>query len=367
MVFAFMKGEKKCRTYGSCHIFIEKRYRMMDHLTRARVVPNEVTQEPTYLTAKPRQESKVWRMWYSLASSRDPGRNAPFQEMERFRRSRTGSTIILPLFVLLLVAIPAGYVGTNSSLIPIVIGSFFTLGIATVFNRLGKVNVAGVLVVLTFLAFPILSIITTQDGLSVLILPLYGLLVLPLLCAVSFLPAWWVFVVAAGNCIFTWVSLMYLPRTAELSALLTIALAGTITPIILVQMSIAIVAYFWVQSSTQAIMRADRAEELARLEHDMASQAEKAAQEKQQLEASIQKIVETHMRVANGEFSARVPLGEGNVLWRVAVPLNNLIKRAESWRAENIRLRNENRILLQSGNQIGQSSNQMEQWRRTQQ
>jgi hypothetical protein len=189
-------------------------------------------------------------------------------------------------------------------------------------------------VVLTFLAFPILNIVTTPGGLSMLVLPLFGLLVLPLLCAVSFLPPGWIFVVALINILFTLLSLTYLPRTAELSAILAIAYAGIVTPIIFSQILVSVVAFVWVRSSTQALQRADRAEELARLEHDMALQAEEAAHQKQRLEDSIHKIVETHMRVANGDFDARVPVGEENVLWQISGPLNNLLARTQRWRQD---------------------------------
>ncbi|GAC1360375.1 MAG: hypothetical protein NVS2B12_09140 [Ktedonobacteraceae bacterium] len=41
-----------------------------------------------------------------------------------------------------------------------------------------------------------------------------------------------------------------------------------------------------------------------------------------QLDASIQQIVQTYMRIANGDFDARVPLNQDNVLWQVAGSLN---------------------------------------------
>jgi len=295
---------------------------------------NKNAQVPLYLTTRPHQENILRRGWYLLAAPPEPKGETSFQEIERFRRGRTGSQIILALYFLLLISIPARFVGTNIYLIPIVIGTACALFIATVFNRLGLINIAGIVVVLTFVAFPILNIVTTPDGLSMLILPLFGLLVLPLLCAVSFLPPWWVFVVALANILFTLFSLTYLPRTAELSAILAIAFAGIVTPIILSQVLVSVVAFVWVSSSTHALLRADRAEELARLEHDMALQSEEAAQQKQRLEGSIQKIVQTHMRVANGDFNARVPVTEENVLWQISGPLNNLLARTQRWRQD---------------------------------
>lgn len=306
------------------------------------------TEAPLYLTSRPHQESSFLRWWYRLASPPEPESTASYKAMERFRRGRAGSQIILGLYILLIIAIPAGFVGTNIYLIPIVIGSLLALILGTILNRLGMITVAGIIVVLTFVAFPITNIVTTPGGLSMLVLPLYGLLILPLLCAVSFLPPWWVFVTALANCAFTVYSLTYLPRTAELSAILAIAFAGILTPIILSQAIVSIVAFAWVQGNSLALGRADRAEELARLEHDLALQAEVASQQKQLLEASIQKIIETHMRVANGDFNARVPLTEDNVLWQISGSLNNLLARAQRLRQDSFELQQIRQALHQA-------------------
>lgn len=290
------------------------------------------SQRPAYLTARPRQEKSILQWWYRLSSPAEPEHSVSLEQENLFRRGRVGSQLILTLYLLLITSIPAQFVGTNIYLVPIVIGASVALLVATVLNRLEQVTLAGVIVVLTFIAFPVVNIVTTPGGLSVLVLPLYGLLVLPLLCAVSFLPPWWVFVVAVGNCGFTLFSLTYLLRTAELKTVLSLAFAGIVVPIILVQLLVSVVAYVWVRGTTQALIRADLAEEIARLEHDLGQQAKFSAQQKQQLEASIQQIVETHVRVANGDYSARVPLTQENVLWQISGSLNNLLVRFQRLR-----------------------------------
>ena len=290
------------------------------------------TQVPEYLNAKRRQESALWRLWYRLSSPSEPEHSAPFKEQERFRRGRTGSQIIFGLFLLLFIAVFTGFVGSNEYLFIIIGGAAFLLLIATGCNRMGFVNLAGILVVLTFVAFPMLNIVLTPDGLSILILPLYGLLVLPLLCAAAFLPPWSIFLVALTNSLFTWASLAYLPRTAELNALLSIALVFTVSPIICIQIIISIMTFVWVQSTTQALLRANRAEEIARLEHDLALQAEESAREKHVLEASTQKIMEVLARGANGDYSVRVPFTEDNVLWGISGHVNNLLARMQRMR-----------------------------------
>ncbi len=296
---------------------------------------------PSYLTTK-REENKYLAWWYKIASPEEPPVLASFQERERFRRGRSGSQIILGFAILVVVSLvafqifqgQAQHVGINGYFSYILIGVFIALAVATVFNRIGMVDVAGIIVVTAATAIPIADIATTPGGVSMPVLPVYGLMVLPLVCAVSFLPPWWVFIVAAINSSFALYSFTSLPRTAELDAILTIAFAGIIVPIIFIQVIVSVVAYIWVQGATTALARADRAEELAKLEHDLAVQAEIASQQKQQLETSIKKIVETHVRVANGDFDARVPLTRDNILWQISGSLNNLLARMQRLRHE---------------------------------
>jgi hypothetical protein len=155
------------------------------------------------------------------------------------------------------------------------------------------------------------------------------------MCAVSFLPPWWVFVVAAGNCLFTLYVLRFMPTTGELHEVLKVAFPGIFTPIVLGQGIVSIVAFLWVRGATLALLRAERAEEIAKLEHDMVLQgAEEVAEQKQQLDASIRSIVEVHTRVANGDFDARVPLTQDNVLWQISGSLNNLLARVQRLRQD---------------------------------
>jgi hypothetical protein len=311
---------------------------MQNHSPYVTPVSAEGRQTPGYLTTS-REERSLFSSWYKIASPLPPEEGASFRERERFRRGRTGSQVFPALYLFLLVSLLTGFLGSNVSVVWIVGAGLLALIFATICNRAGMVNFAGFLVVVTFVATPVANIVTTPGGLNVTILPLYGLLILPLLCAVSFLPPWWVFVIAVGNSLFAFFSLLGLPQTAELNALLTANLAGFVTPVILSQLIVSLVAYLWVRSTVDALVRADRAEELAKLEHDLALQAEVAAAQKRQLEASVQRIIETHMAVASGDYSARVPLTQDNMLWQISGPLNNLLVRVQGWRQDSAELR----------------------------
>jgi hypothetical protein len=84
--------------------------------------------------------------------------------------------------------------------------------------------------------------------------------------------------------------------------------------------------------------RANRAEEVNKLSQALAEQQRFALEEKQQLEESIQQIVAVHTQVANGNFSARVPLTQKNVLWSIGGSLNNLLSRLQHWRQDALQL-----------------------------
>jgi hypothetical protein len=51
--------------------------------------------------------------------------------------------------------------------------------------------------------------------------------------------------------------------------------------------------------------------------------------QKRQLDFGIQQILQTHVRAANGDYTARAPLEQDNILWQVASSLNNLLSRLQ--------------------------------------
>lgn len=293
-------------------------------------VSSSITQQRQRNTSQEGQARSILQWWYRIASPPEPANSAPFEERERFRRGRTGSQITIFLFLLLFISYPAAFAGSNSLLIVILTIDLFVLTLAMVLNRLKMVSIAGIMVVLCFTASPTVNIVTTPGGLNTGALPVFGLLVLPLMCAVSFLPPWWVFVVAAGNCLFTLSVLTFLPSSGELHEILKVAFPGIVTPILLSQGIVSIVAYLWVRGARLAILRADRAEEIARLEAiEIKRQEEQLAMSKQ-IEEGIQKIITTMGAVvAQNDFSIRVPLSQENILWRASKSINNLLSRLQ--------------------------------------
>ena len=284
----------------------------------------------------PQHNIGVIRWWYWISSPPEPDASAPFQERELFRRGRTGSQISFFLFLLILISFPAAFAGSNSLLIIILTISLGVLVVALILNRLKMVNLSGVLVVLSVIAGPTANILTTPGGVNTSVLPVFGFLVLPVMCAVSFLPPIWVF---------AFYVLKFVQSTGDLHTVLQVAFPGIVTPIILSQWIVAIVAFLWVSGAREAILRADRAEEISALEQREIEQQHIQIEQKQRLDADIQLILQTHVQVANGNFSARAPLGKENVLWQIAYSLNNLLARLQSYsqmRGQYERLQKEN-------------------------
>jgi hypothetical protein len=277
-------------------------------------------------------------VWHSLTAPSDPGPGATFEERERVRRGRLLSTIALGFLLVILIGLPIG-LSDPGTLISI-LGAFVATIIILFMNRVGWVAVAGTLFVLIAEGQFMFTILSAPGGrLDVVYIPLYSLLAFGLLIAVSVLPPFMVFVVAVVNTAFVIADVNLQPATQAMQAILDSPDRYTIIaqPVGLYLIT-SIVAYLWVRSTLGALRRADRAEEIASLEHTLADQ-------KRQLDIGIQQILQTHVRAANGDYTARAPLGQDNILWQIASSLNNLLSRLQrSGQAEHQLRRTEEEI-----------------------
>jgi len=62
---------------------------------------------------------------------------------------------------------------------------------------------------------------------------------------------------------------------------------------------------------------------------DIVALQEAITQQKYELESGIQLILQTHVQVANGDFTTRAPLTQDHLLWQVGYSLNNLLGRLQ--------------------------------------
>lgn len=261
-----------------------------------------------------------WGWQYQLQSIAD---------RERARRSRLASWIILGLFIADAIIFPIGIgdIGSEAAVVILAVG----LAAAVLFNRRGWVGITGALISALIIAASVGAVVAYPLGLTLDALPAFDLLAISTVVAASVLPRQAAFVVAGINIALICSVFFLFHHATDLQAELTnkslysTPLLGSLALLarpVALQVILAVVAFLWVRSTDDALRRADRAEEVAALEHTIVEQ-------KRQLDIGIQQILQTHIRVANGDFSARAPLGQDNVLWQISSSLNNLLARLQ--------------------------------------
>lgn len=264
--------------------------------------------------------------WLRLTSSGWDKPQVTIEEREHARRSRLASWIILGCLVADAVLGPLGGSDTGSLIAIVAVG--IALVVACMLNRRGLVTIAAGLIVIIISVAVIEALTSEPGGLLVDALPAYDLLVVSVVVAASILPRAAAFWVAAINVALICLDFfLQTPSQGLLDDLKTypsptLGILSLLGRPIALQIVVATVAYLWVRGTTDAIARADRAEELAELER-------RQLEQRRQLELGVQQLLETHVRLANGDYSARANLTQDNQLWQVGASLNNLIVRLQ--------------------------------------
>ncbi|GCE09926.1 hypothetical protein [Dictyobacter aurantiacus] len=285
------------------------------------------------INQEPQKDTSLLRWWYRFTAPAPVSADATLQQRDLSRRGRLTSFVLLMIILLVLAAEPAAIFGPNKALIFILLIPVFIDIVALVFNKLGKLMVAGILVVIGIEVGLILSILGPalgSGGLTTYVLPQFDLFVQAEFVSVTLLDPRSVFVVTFFNIAFTVLSILYLPHTAEFAAVLAANPYDIFLRPITLAIIVAGVLFVAISSLNQTLKRADRAEVVAELERREVERQQQDISLKQQLEQGTQAILQTHVEVANGNFTARAPLTQDNVLWRISLSLNNLIARLQS-------------------------------------
>lgn len=270
------------------------------------------------------QSGKRRWWWHRLTTPRELAGRPTFLQREANRRARLLSTIVFFLMLVVLLLMPATLFIPNHYVIFLCL---FMQGIslcALLFNRAGKILFASILVV-GVLELALLLVVASTLPFDVTNLPLYDLLVMAELFAASLLPPTYIVITALFNIGFILVHLLLQRNVPGLATLglksyLQVQFYTALARPVSLEIIVGLVIYLWVRSTSQAIARADRAEMIARLEHELVSQ-------KNQLEVDIQQILQTHTNVANGDLEARTPLSRESTLWPLSNALNTLLTR----------------------------------------
>lgn len=269
--------------------------------------------------------------WYKLTSPPEI-ENPTLKQRDVARRSKILSALALFLALTLIMVAYIALTGPNKQIIVTVEILYPTILICLALNRFRHVNLAGIVLTTALVGGMYLTLVTTaffRGGLTpndkdILYLPFFGELV-----AAALLPTYAIFIVAVLNTSLSLVILNYAPHTSAFSQMLVTGSSSITFRIVEMHFFVALVMWIVATWTLISVKQANRAAELARLEHDLNAAANEKVKEKEQLERTVSEIIAVHMQVANGHLEARVPLktGEQNVLWQIAVPLNNLISR----------------------------------------
>ncbi|HEU5200173.1 MAG TPA: hypothetical protein VFU32_11080 [Ktedonobacterales bacterium] len=265
--------------------------------------------------------------WYAKSAPPQPPPEASLQKKDLARRGRIASILLLlTIGVSLCILFPSGlfqFAFSHRPFLLIISVALVIICTGMVYlNRLGLTTLVGVVLILGNTVGNCYSILGPGKVLLTNV-QLFDTLAISLLFAVALLPPWGVFLTAAGNLLVTAGVLNMFPHEAAV----TPHIANVISRAASVEVSIAVIAFLLVQIMRQAIARADRAEEIGKLQKALLKQEHAVADQKRALDASILQIIDTQRLVANGDLDARVPLTQENVLWEVAGSLNNLLNR----------------------------------------
>jgi len=267
--------------------------------------------------------------WHKWTVSPEPPTDASFARRDAARRGRLFSTVVFFFLVVLILFFPASIFLPNH-LVVYMVGVMIAIAVFTlILNRQGQTVAAGIFLVFAAECALTIVIITTTpfDETS---LQFYDLYIVADLLAVSLIPPQYIFALALCNSIFIWGDLVYQPHTAAMAHDLLTQFAPVLVRAVALQIVVAGVAYIWVSSATKALMRAERAEMIATLEHMIANERESFEVSRKQLEESIQQLVRTHAESMNGQMIAKVPYPpDARVLWPLIGVINSLWMRLQ--------------------------------------
>jgi hypothetical protein len=276
--------------------------------------------------------------WYRITAPPEPPASASFKRRDLYRRGVLASTLMFVLECILIIVAPIGIIGPNHQILIVAVTLTIVIAITAWLNHRGNVNTAG-LILCVFLNLGICSsILRSPGGIAPDTIAIFDLLVFSEVFFVSLLPINWVIFDALFNIAFSILVLTFWPRTPLFAEIMRTNFYTIVSRPVQLHIIVTAVLYLWVRSATQAIKRADRAEVVANLEHQIAEQGQQIAEEKRLLDVSIKEIIDTHMRVANGDYNARVPLQRGMPLWQVAGSLNNLLARIQRLQQDSLSL-----------------------------
>lgn len=280
-------------------------------------------------------ELKRTRFWRRLGSAwqrfSGPDRErftSSLEDQDRLRRSRILSWIFLLVPLAIPLILPTA-LAVSVYWLPILTLTFLGL-VAFLCNRHALINLSGLFCIAAVDATLVILMLALPRGIRNSNIPDFDLFMLATLIGGVVLPRralpWLVaFHIALIIALFA-----FLPHDPLLEKEIQINqngfAYGEINDALILQLVGAAIAWLNSRSVEGALLRASRAEELARVQQDLHEQARAQVEQKERLEYGINVLKEAHARFANGDYHARAML-QDNELAALAVSFNLLADR----------------------------------------
>src|SRR5215467_2641739 len=174
---------------------------------------NDLIMYGTEMSA-PAERRPNW--WLRLTSMPANPRDSSFESQERLRRSRLASWLFLGMIVVLLLIAPLA-VGSTGTVIAL-LGVFIGIIVAIIFNRVGWITAAAIVLIVMLTAGIFGSIVSEPNGITMFDLPGYDGLLIAVVMAASILPPVSAFIVAAINAGLIVLDYMLQPHAADVVA-----------------------------------------------------------------------------------------------------------------------------------------------------
>lgn len=258
----------------------------------------------------------LFHWWYQLTTPAEPASNATFICRDSYRKARLFSNVAF--FLIAALVFSAYLFLPNPYLVFIAFAEIVVSCVCLYLNRIGRTLIACILQVISF-EFALTSVILTMLPLNSASTQILDLFIVGELLAASLLPVRSVSLVALYNSLFIWLNISYQSHTPDMIQALYSQFTSIVTRGVGLQFMVAGISSLWVYNTRKAISSGYK---VAKLEHILIEQ-------RKELEAGIEQILQTHVSVANGNLNARVPLAQDHLLWHVARALNSLLVRLQ--------------------------------------
>lgn len=283
--------------------------------------PSEPGQRRTLL-------QKAWYAWLNVSGPRTAHFTNVLEDQERLRRSRLLSALLPFSLVAALITGPTA-IPVPTYWIPI--ASLLLLSIiALLFNRAAYINLAGIFFILAIDVTLIVLMVTLPSGIRNSNIPDFDLFIIATLIGGIVLPRRVLPVLAFFHIATILALFIWLPHDPLLKQEVLVNQKGfayaELSDAFLLQIVGATIAWLTAWSVDRALLRASRAEDLAKAQQRISEQTLQLSRQKERLEYGILVLKEAHARFANGDYKARANL-QDNELASLAFSFNLLAER----------------------------------------